>query len=91
MSIILLPNRVNPDSQSIADKDRIDISLTAADILASEQSKFIKTNYSVTAQFVFLDSTEDSEAKFYYTPLYTEALKYETWLSRINKNFQELN
>jgi hypothetical protein len=90
MSIVLLENVTNPDSQSILDKTRVNISLSTTDISASMQTTGIRTNYSITSQVIFIDSDIDESAKFYYTPIYKEKLDYNVWLSRINKNFEEL-
>jgi hypothetical protein len=92
MSIIFLSASTNPDSASIARKDIINMPYSSFDVSASLQTEFIKTNYAENVQYVVVNSPGKKIAgSVYYTPLYTEKLDYSVWLTRINKNFEELN
>lgn len=81
----------NPDSGSISRKEQIDISFSEFDVSASGQYGKIKPNYSNTYQVVTIPEANYLNSSSYYTPLYKEKLNYEVWLSRINKNFEELD
>lgn len=91
MAIKFLSSSTNPDSSSIANKEQIDISLSLFDISASGQTASIHTNYSVTIQNVTIPEENLSNRSTYYTPIYKEKLDYKVWLTRINKNFEELD
>ncbi len=91
MSITVLSSSRNPDSASIANKEQIDISLSIAEVSASNHSGSIFTNYSATVQVVTIPEENLLDRSVYYTPIYKEKLDYNIWLSRINKNFEELN
>lgn len=84
-------NLQNPDSQSISQKNQIDISLSLFDISASGNYGKIQTNYSTTTQVVTLPEPNLVASSSYYTPIYKEKLNYSVWLNRINKNFEELD
>jgi hypothetical protein len=90
MSITVL-NIVNPDSESIVNKERIDISVSLFDVSASGYSGSVATNYSVTIPIITVPLDEDADKNLYYTPIYREELNYDTWLTTVNKNFEELN
>lgn len=81
----------NPDSGSISRKEDIDISLSLFDISASGHFGKIQTNYSVNSQVVTIPDAEYIHSSSYYTPLYKEKLNYNVWLTRVNKNFEELD
>lgn len=84
-----------------------DISASSYTGSADEHSneKFIKLNYYKNGITIQIDQyigeglIEIPEGfdvpvvngTMYYTPLYTEKLNYDTWLTTINRNFQELN
>lgn len=89
MTIIPL-NIPNPDSESIAKKSQINISLSTFDISASGYYGLINTNYARTEQIVTIPEENLITTSSYYTPLYTEKLNYNVWLNTINKNFEEL-
>jgi uncharacterized phage protein gp47/JayE len=89
MSITQL-NIQNPDSESIVNKERIDISVSLFDISASGHSGSVNTNYTTTLQLITVPLDEATDRNLYYTPIYKEEINYSTWLTRINKNFQEL-
>jgi len=91
MTITFLSGSINPDSESIANKEQIDISLSLFDVSASRQSASIDTNYSATIQKVTLPEEGLMNRSVYYTPIYKEKLDYNVWLTRINKNFEELD
>jgi hypothetical protein len=91
MSITVLSSSRNPDSASIANKEQIDISLSIAEVSASGHSGSIFTNYSATVQVVTIPEENLLDRSVYYTPIYKEKLDYNVWLSRINKNFEELD
>lgn len=97
MSIVLLDNIIflsgsaNPDSVSIANKEQVDISVSLTDIRITDNESTIRTNYSATMLEVIVGSDATEHGSVYYTPLYTEKLNYNEWLSIVNKNFQELN
>lgn len=86
-----LLNITNPDSESIASKTQINISISLFDISASGNFGKIQTNYSDAIQTVSIPERNYINSSSYYTPLYTEKLNYSTWLTTINKNFEELN
>lgn len=90
MAITLL-DTVNPDSESISQKKQIDISTSLFDVSASGHFGKIQTNYSITSQVVTIPDTDYLNSSSYYTPIYKEKLKYDVWLTRINKNFEELD
>ena len=90
MTTIFLSSSQNPDSESIAFKQPIDLSISLFDIEAAGETGSVQTNYSATAQVVFVDSVE-SAGSVYYTPIYKEQINYDEWLKRIDRNFQELN
>jgi hypothetical protein len=81
----------NPDSESISRKDQIDISLSLFDVSASGHYGQIQTNYSVTSQTITIPEVNLLVSSSYYTPIYKEKLNYNVWLTRINKNFEELD
>jgi len=83
-------NASNPDSGSIVNKEQIDISLSTFDISASGYFGKIQTNYSVNIQTVYLPEDDFINSSSYYTPLYKEKLDYNVWVSRIDRNFNEL-
>ncbi len=80
----------NPESESISRKDQIDISLSTFEISASGYLGAIKTDYANVSQIVVIPDETIITGSLYYTPIYKEKLDYQTWLSRINKNFEEL-
>lgn len=86
-----LLNITNPDSESISRKSQIDISLSLFDVSASGHSGSVNTNYSSTVQVVTVPEEGLTNKSVYYTPIYKEKLDYNVWLTRINKNFEELN
>lgn len=86
-----LLNITNPDSESIVTKRQIDISLSEFDVSASGHSGSILTNYSSTVQIITLPEENLLNRSVYYTPIYKEKLNYSAWLTKINKNFQELD
>lgn len=88
---IYLVGLQNPDSSSIAEKSDIDLSVSLFDVSASGHYGKIQTNYTNTQILVNIPEPEYLLSSSYYTPLYTEKLNYDTWLSRINRNFEELN
>lgn len=92
MAITFLSSSVNPDSGSIVNKEQIDISLSLFDVSGSAGTEKIQTDFSATSQVIVLPETENSPIKsYYYTPIYKEKLNYDVWLTRINKNFEELD
>jgi hypothetical protein len=91
MATTFLSSSVSPDSGSIVNKEQIDISLSLFDVSASGQSASIHTNYSATVQTVTLPEEGLMDRSVYYTPIYKEKLDYNVWLTRINKNFEELD
>lgn len=86
-----LLNVSNPDSESIANKSDIDISISLFDVSASGYFGKIQTNYSNTIQTVNIPEENYVNSSSYYTPLYKEKLNYSTWLATVNKNFEELD
>jgi hypothetical protein len=84
-------NIANPDFESISQKEEIDISLSLLDVSASGQLSNIQTNYSVTSTTITLPDPNTPTTSSYYTPIYKEKLNYNVWLSRVNKNFEELD
>lgn len=90
MAISLL-NIVNPDSASISSKDTIDISVSMFDVSASGHYADLQTNYSMTELVVTIPEVDYLNSSSYYTPIYKEELSYDVWLTRINKNFEELD
>ena len=81
----------NPDSSSISIKGEIDISVSMFDISASGHLGKLNTNYTESELAVYIPETDFLTSSSYYTPIYTEELSYEVWLSKINKNFEELD
>lgn len=81
----------NPDSESVSRKNEIDISISLFDVSSSGHYDEIKTNYTITAQKITIPDQEYNKDSLYYTPIYKEKLDYQTWLTRINKNFEELD
>lgn len=94
-TVILITSSINPDSQSRANKDIINLGFSAFDVSASNNTASIKTNYDGNNIAVVLpiESYEDLPklGRVYYTPLYTEKISYEEWAKTINKNFTELD
>ena len=88
--IVLVTGSRNPDTNSIVDKQQIDISVSMVDISVTVSSS-IKPNFSATALDVVVGGSTLETGSVYYTPIYKEELDYDTWLTRINKNFQELD
>lgn len=86
-----LLNVANPYSQSISKKEQIDISFSEFDVSASGNLGKIRTNYTSTAQVVTIPEQTFLNSSSYYTPIYKENLNYNVWLTRINKNFEELD
>ena len=82
---------LNPDSGSIASKGEIDITVSLFDVSASGHFNEINTNYTETEIVTYIPTPEYLMSSSYYTPIYTEKLNYETWISKINRNFQELD
>jgi hypothetical protein len=91
MAITFLSSSTNPDSANIVNKEQIDISLSLFEVSASGYSASIFTNYSATVQTVTIPEEELVNRSLYYTPIYKEKLDYNVWLTRINKNFEELD
>ena len=91
MAINFLSGSTNPDSGSIVNKEQIDISLSLFDVSASGHSASIHTNYSATVQTVTIPEENLKDRSVYYTPIYKEKLDYNVWLTKINKNFEELD
>ncbi len=89
MANVLL-NITNPYSESISKKEYVDISLSIFDVSASGHFGQIQTNYSITTQKVYVPEKNFLNSSSYYTPIYTEKLSYTEWLTKINRNFEEL-
>ena len=81
----------NPDAENTSNKEQIDISVSLFDVSASGNFNKIQTNYSVTEEIVTIPDSTLRVSSSYYTPIYKEKLNYNVWLSRINKNFEELD
>lgn len=102
MTIVI--NEDNPDKSAIDAKRPIPISFAIADVSASLSgsanqgliSLLQQAQLSNTGQRFVLSieaneqNGEDRLTGVYYTPLYTEKIRYTEWQSRINKSFQEL-
>lgn len=100
--IPILVSGSNPDSDSIAQKQTVNISFTSTDVTASSANSVslngmsytssIKPNYTTTGQIVVVprDPNLLESGYVYYTPIYTEKLNYQVWQQRVNKTFQEL-
>lgn len=84
-------NVENPDSASIVTKDEVNINISMFDISASGYLNKLHTNYSQNELVVTIPEREYTNSSSYYTPIYTEKLNYDVWLTKINKNFQELD
>jgi hypothetical protein len=82
---------VNPDSSSISNKGEIDITVSLFDISASGHFGEINTNYTETEIVTYIPAPDYLTSSSYYTPIYSEKINYETWINRINRNFQELD
>lgn len=80
----------NPDSGSITQKQPIDISYSAFDVSASGHFGEIQTDYIGTSIVVTVPEEFYLVSSSYYVPLYREKLKYNVWLNRVNRNFEEL-
>lgn len=84
----------NPDIQSVSEKTDISYTISNLDILnlLGSQSNAIQVANSSTFQVITIadDGTETTTGTSYYTPLYTEKIKYDEWLNTVNKNFNEL-
>lgn len=83
---------INPDTAPIQQRSRIDISLSNFDISASSYIEAVKLNYNET-EVVVMDSLDPDSVvtgSLYYTPLYTEKINYNQWVTEINKSFREL-
>lgn len=91
MSYILLQGVTNPDSSSISNKAEVNITVSAFDISASGYFDKINTNYSETEIEVYIPTLDYFNSSSYYVPIYNEELDYQVWLSKINRNFQELD
>jgi hypothetical protein len=81
----------NADTIPISLKEEISIALSLTDLEAIGYSDKLQSNYSATELVVTIPTEDYINSSSYYTPLYKEKLDYNTWLSRINKNFQELD
>ena len=88
---IRLIDDVNPDSGSIIQKEEIDISVSLFDVSASGHFDQLNTNYSETELVVVIPTETYFNSSSYYTPIYKEKLNYNVWLTKINKNFEELD
>jgi len=91
MEITFLSSSINPDSGSIVNKEQIDISLSLFDLSATDDRGVIQTDYSSTSQVITIPEIGLMNSSSYYTPIYKEKLDYNVWLTRINKNFEELD
>lgn len=95
MTFILI-NSNNPDVKSITNKEIIDISYTNKDIyLASssftEESVIVNDSLEqITIVTPRYDNVPVTDGRIYFTPLYTEQIDYQTWVTTVNKNFFEL-
>jgi len=90
MAIILISGS-NPDITAAETKEEIDISVSLFDLSASGHFDKLQTNYSATELVVSIPTDDYFSSSSYYTPIYKEKLDYNTWISRINKNFEELD
>jgi hypothetical protein len=90
-TIALTGTTQNPDTASIINKKTIDISVSLADISASNYtgSRSVGLNYSNTEIQVYVSSSASANAT-YYVPVYAEKINYNIWKQTINKSFQEL-
>lgn len=88
-TIELTGTSINPDTNSIVNKKTIDISVTTADISASNYTGSVKLNYAKTEIEVYVSSSVSANAT-YYVPVYAEKINYDVWKKTINKSFQEL-
>lgn len=84
-------NVENPDSASMVTKDEVNINISMFDISASGYFNKLNTNYSQNELILTIPEREYINSSSYYTPIYTEKLNYDVWLTKINKNFQELD
>lgn len=89
MAIVFLSGSENPDSSSVVNKSRIDISFSSTDVDLCGYSGSIQPNYTFTGQLV-IAGQKDVTGYVYYTPIYTEKLSYRVWKNTVNKNFEEL-
>lgn len=85
-----LTNTSNPYSESIVRKEQIDISISLSEVSASGHKDQIQTTYAKDYQVVTIPEQNYLNSSSYYTPIYKEQLNYNVWLTRVNKNFEEL-
>lgn len=91
MSRPVLLNIPNPDSGSVVNKENISLTISEFDVSASNKMSSIQTDYLGMSQVVTIPEPGRETTSSYYTPIYKEKINYDTWLVRINKNFEELS
>lgn len=102
MNSITLPNIINPDAEIVLQKEPIDIAISTFDITSSAEAsvsasgkdytQLTKLSNDGTAISIIVEDNNSTDVgTIYYTPLYSEKINYQTWQSRVNKNFLELN
>jgi len=88
-TIALTGTTQNPDIASIINKKTIDISVSLADISASNYTSSVKLNYTGNEIQVYVSASASINAT-YYVPVYAEKNNYDVWKRTVNKSFQEL-
>lgn len=91
-------NSTNPDTDSISNKDIIDIEYTSQDISIVKMSGSLPSDSlqvdNTTNQLILVTQRYDNipitAGRTYFTPVYTEQIDYERWITTVNKNFFEL-
>lgn len=81
---------INQDKRSANIKNTIDIQLTEFDVSQSAKRDSIKLNFSKNEITVLNDGISSTVGDIYFTPVYTEKIRYDVWKTVINKSFQEL-
>lgn len=91
-SAIIQSDTRDPDYDNVVSKNTINITYSETDVSSSGYSGSVLPNYTKTGIFVVVprEITQDVSGSVYYTPLYQDEINYDTWKTRINKNFQEL-
>lgn len=88
-NIIVTASIKNPDIDSITKKNTIDISVSEQDVLLSELP--VQVNYSNGTIYVHETVSDSNDiAELYFTPLYSEKIKYSEWVKTVDKTFREL-
>ena len=94
-TVIDVSNYENPDTDNLANKRTVDISVSQFDIDSSLSvgdidPAGVRLDYTGQSIVLYNDGQLETDGDLYYTPLYGEKLSYDEWKRRVNKDFVEL-